>query len=56
MNLIPVLPVDYVYGARSALAAGVETGAVGFCLALLVVAAALSVFGVIALFLARLDG
>lgn len=53
MNLVPVLPVQYVYGIRDVL---LFDGAVGFCMALLAVAAAFSVGGVVALFLSRLDG
>lgn len=53
MNLVPVLPVEYVYGVRDVL---LFDGLVGFCLLLLAVAAAFSVFGVIALFLSRIDG
>lgn len=56
MSLVPVMPVNYVYGVRSAFSLAVENGAVSFCLLLLVVGAALSVFGVIALFVSRLDG
>lgn len=57
MSLIPVLPVEYVYGVRSAFMwAAEDSGAVAFCLLLLTVAAAFSLFGVLAVFLSRLDG
>lgn len=57
MSLVPVLPVQYVYGVRDSLMYAVDgSGAVAFCLLLLTVAAAFSLFGVFALFLARLDG
>lgn len=57
MNLVPVMPVDYATGVVSvALRAADGSGLVAFCLLLLTVAAALAVAGVLALFLARLDG
>lgn len=53
MGLVPVIPVVYVHDALWVVR---ESGFVGFCVALLIVAAALSVGGVIAVFVSRLDG